>query len=116
MWLWGQLLAFAGRPGEGIELIEKAMRLNPHYPPNYLNLLGFAYRTAGRCEEAIAPLKKAITLSPNLMPAHGNLAVCYVELGQLEEARIEIAEVLRINPNVSLEVRGRISPTKIQRT
>jgi adenylate cyclase len=108
----GTTLAFAGRPEEGIGLIEKAMRLNPQYPPYYLNLLGFAYRTAGRCEEAIAPLQKAITLSPDLIPAHGNLAICYVELGQLEKARVEIAEVLRLSPNVSLESQTQNMPYK----
>jgi len=30
-------LAFAGRPEEAIGLIEKAMRLNPHYPVSYLS-------------------------------------------------------------------------------
>src|SRR5262249_47958001 len=32
----GNILIFAGRPQEGIGLIEKAMRLNPRYPPIYL--------------------------------------------------------------------------------
>ena len=34
-WL-GAILDFAGRPEEAIGLAEKAMRLNPHYPPLYL--------------------------------------------------------------------------------
>jgi tetratricopeptide (TPR) repeat protein len=84
-------------------LIEKAMRLNPHYPPPYLNQLGFAYLVAGRYEEALGPLKKVLTLNPNLMFSHLNLAVCYAELGRLEEARAEVAEVLRIVPHASLE-------------
>ena len=29
----GNILDFAGQTEEGIELIEKAMRLNPRYPP-----------------------------------------------------------------------------------
>ena len=31
------------------------------------------------------------------------LAACYAELGQLEEARAELAEALRLNPNYALE-------------
>jgi len=100
----GVILAFAGRPEEGIGLIEKAMRLNPRYPVFYLDRLGVAYRLAGRYEEAVAPLKKALTLTPNLAPAHVSLAICYVELGRLEEARTEAAEVLRLAPNFSLEI------------
>ncbi|MBI3248988.1 MAG: adenylate/guanylate cyclase domain-containing protein [Deltaproteobacteria bacterium] len=108
----GNALAFAGRPEEGIGLIEKAMRLNPRYPPRYLNFLGLAYLTAGQYEEAIVPLKKAVTLSPNFAPAHGNLAICYAELGRLEEARAELVEFLRISPNASLEMTRQNVPYK----
>jgi len=99
----GNTLVFAGRPEEGIALIQKAMRLNPRYPPRYLNLLGLAYRLAGQSEKALGPLKKAVTLAPDMMPAHVNLAACYAELGRLEEARAEVEEILRINPNFLLE-------------
>ncbi len=99
----GTILVNAGRPEKAIELTEKAMRLNPRYPPLYLQTLGVAYREAGRCEEALAPLKKVLTLNPNFGPAHLQLAPCYAELGRLEEAQAEVAEVLRVNPNASLE-------------
>jgi TolB-like protein/class 3 adenylate cyclase/Flp pilus assembly protein TadD len=108
----GNILVSAGRPEEAIGLTEKAMRLNPRYPPWYLLNLGFAYREAGRCEEALVPLKKVLTLNPNFGPAHLNLAPCYAELGRLEEAQAEVAEVLRVNPNASLEVFRQISPYK----
>jgi tetratricopeptide (TPR) repeat protein len=108
----GSILVFAGRPEEAIGLIEKAMRLNPRYPPVYLNLLGLAYRGAERYEEALAPLKKALILSPNFAPAHVNLALCYAELGRLEEARAEVAEILRLQPNFSLEVARQRLPFK----
>lgn len=108
----GNTLVFAGRAKEGVELIQKAMRLNPHYPPRYLNLLGLASRMAGQCEEAIVPLKKAVTLEPDFLPAHFNLAACYAELDQLGEARAEIAEVLRLNPNSSVELNKRFMPFK----
>jgi adenylate cyclase len=88
------------------------MRLNPHYPPQYLLELGLAYREAGRYEEALALLRKLRTLNPNFPPAHLNLAACYAALGRLEEARAEVAEVLRVNPNASLEVFKQITPYK----
>ena len=66
----------------------------------------------GRYEEAIAAFKKALTRNPNLLPAHVNLAVIYSELGREEEARAEVAEVLRINPNFSLEVLRQRLPYK----
>jgi adenylate cyclase len=99
----GGTLVYAGRPEEGIELTEKAMRLNPRYPPVYLFNLGWAYGMARRYEEALATLEKVLTLNPNWGPAHYNLAVCYAELGREEEARAEVAELLRLQPYMSVE-------------
>jgi adenylate cyclase len=67
---------------------------------------------ARRYEEALAPLKKALTRNPDFALAHLSLVVCYVELGQLEEARAEAAEVLRLNPTWSLESVRQVAPYK----
>jgi adenylate cyclase len=54
-------------------------------------------------------LQKALPFNPNYLPTHEILAVLYSELGREEEARAEVAEVLRISPNYSLEgVRQRL--------
>jgi adenylate cyclase len=95
-------------------LIEKAMRLNPHYPPVYLFFLGEAYRFTGRYEEAIAAYKRALTRNPDLLPVHIMLAVIYSELGREEEARAEVAEVLKISPKYSLEGVRQMWPYKDQ--
>lgn len=58
---------------------------------------------AGQYEEACASLKRLLTRNPKMMIAHVNIAICYVELGWLEEARAAGVEVLRLNPNWSLE-------------
>jgi tetratricopeptide (TPR) repeat protein len=88
------------------------MRLNPRYPVEYSLNLGWASRVAGRCEEALTPLKRILTLEPNFLPAHLNLAACYAELGWLEETQVEVAEILRLAPNFSLEGAGRNLPYK----
>jgi adenylate cyclase len=111
MWL-GAILFFAGRPEEALGLTEKAMRLNPHYPPFYLSVLGHSYYLMGRYEEAIAAYKKALTRNPNLLPAHQFLAIIYGGLGREEEARAEAAEILRISPNFSLETWKQMIPFK----
>ncbi len=108
----GVILAWSGRPEEAIGIIEKAMRLNPKYPPQYLQSLNLAYRLAGRYEEAIAPAKKILVLNPNFMPAHLQLASCYAHLGRLEEARAEATEVMRLLPNYSLEIARQNLPIK----
>jgi len=35
----GVILFYTGPPQEGLRMVEKAMRLNPHYPAFYLNTL-----------------------------------------------------------------------------
>ncbi|HEV8715446.1 MAG TPA: tetratricopeptide repeat protein [Candidatus Binatia bacterium] len=99
----GNVLAFVGQPEEGVKALEQAMRLNPRYPDLDLFTLAFAYRVAGRYEEALALGKKFQARQPDYGPTHFHLAVCYAELDRLEEARAEGAEILRLNPNFSVE-------------
>jgi len=99
-----ETLVWAGKPSEALGLVEKAMRLNPHYPATYLFTLGFAYFTMERYEEAVAALKRALTRSPDHLGALLVLATIYSEIGREEEARAHVAEALRVNPQLSLEV------------
>ncbi len=107
-----EILVWAGRPEEALGLVEKAMRLNPHYPVNYLFTLGFAYSTLERYEEAMATLKRALTRSPDDFGIHLLLASIYSEIGREEEARAHVAEALRINPQLSMELLEQIIPFK----
>jgi adenylate cyclase len=96
-------LMMAGRPEEAIPLLKQAIRRNPMPPGWYFIILGNSYRMIGRFDEAIVELKKAIAYSPDELGAHLTLASVYVEAGQLEVARLEAAEVMRIQPTFSLE-------------
>jgi adenylate cyclase len=108
----GLILNFAGRPEEAIGLIKKAMHLNPRYPYNYLSQLGMAYGLARRYDEATATLQSATTRNPDHLPPHLHLALSYSELSRDAEARAEVAELLRISPNYSLEGFRRVMPFK----
>lgn len=108
----GGFLSWAGRSEEAIEPIETGIRLNPRFPTNYLNHLSFAYRLAGGYEEAVTASKKLLARNPNFMLAHLQLANCYAQLGRLDEARAEAAEVLRIAPHFSLEALKQSFPFK----
>jgi len=108
------LLNFAGRPKEAIGSLEKAMRLNPHYPYWYLYHLGVAYTFTRRIEEATAAFKRVLAHNPNFLPAHTFLAAIYSALGREQEAQAEAAAVLRISPNFSLEVQRQMLPVTDQ--
>ena len=112
----GSILYFAGRPTEGIEVIEKAMRLNPHYPAQDLINLGMAYRLAGRYEDAVVTFKSALTRNSNLMLAHFWLADLYSQFGREKEAQAEMAEFMLRNPDYTVEVFRQRFPLKDQAT
>jgi tetratricopeptide (TPR) repeat protein len=96
-------LVLAGQPERAIDYGEQALRLNPRAISFAYVSLGWAYRLVGRYEEAIALLKKFLGQYPNQLGARLNLATAYQESGREEEARAEVAQVMRLNPNYSLE-------------
>jgi len=96
-------LMAAGRPEEAVPLLKQAIRRNPIPPGWYFIVLGTTYWMIGRFDEAIVELKKAIAYSPDELMAHIILAAAYAEAGRLEEARLEAAEVMRIQPTFSIE-------------
>ena len=84
---------------EGEQAIRSAMRLNPFYPVNYLAVLGDALVHQGKTSEALDAFYELVRRNPNYISAHLHLAGLYSEAGKIENARHEIAEVLRINPS-----------------
>ena len=51
-------------------------------------------------------------MNPYAGPAHGALAASYAQLGRIDEARAALAEVLRVEPDLTLgKLRDRFSPT-----
>jgi adenylate cyclase len=57
------VLSFTGRSKEALELVERAIRLNPNYPPHYLYQLGLAQFGMKRLDEAVTSLERAIALN-----------------------------------------------------
>lgn len=101
-WLATSLL-YAGRHEEAIPFFEKAIRLNPFAPTWYFFAFGSAYQLMERYEDAVTQYKKALHVAPDNVFAHLSLALTYSLSGRDEEARAEADEVLRIDPQFSLE-------------
>ncbi|MCG2775995.1 MAG: adenylate/guanylate cyclase domain-containing protein [Desulfobacterales bacterium] len=108
----GKILTFAGRWEESIPEYERAIRLNPIPPNKYIFSLGLAYGWTGQYEEAITWCEKAIRQKPNSLIAQMFMTVVYSLSGRNEEARIQAAEVLRIQPKFSLEKQKKKSTYK----
>jgi adenylate cyclase len=105
-------LRFAGRPKEAITMCKEAIRLDPIPVSLYYQSLTHSYCLTGQYEEAIAAGKKATSLGPDNLVAHAFLAAAYALHGREEEARIEAAEVLRINPKLSVDSWVKTMPFK----
>ena len=97
------VLCHAGKPEEAIPLIERAERLNPIPLPFQLLTMSLTHQLTGRYEKAVEAAKEAIRVEPNNQVAHIHLIACYIALGHEKEARAEAAELLRINPNFSVD-------------
>ena len=108
------LIASGRNVEEGSALLKKAIRLDPRNNawPAYLVIEGVAYFLMGRYEDAISVIKEQLARRPNDLIAHNWLAACYIEVGRVDDARAEAAEVMRINPGFSLERAKQMSVIK----
>jgi len=98
----------AARPEEAIVYAKKAMRLEPYYPAWFVAITLYpAYDQAGRYEEALAIADKLLerALKGEWPPGwvHWMLSISYARLDRMEEAQTHAAELLKINPNFSVE-------------
>jgi adenylate cyclase len=98
---------YSGRFDESIALIKTAMRICPYYPATYLLFLAPSYLLTGRYDEAIETCKLMLDRSRkgeiNPLYGHVYLAEAYIGLGQGQKAQEQAEEVLKINPNFTLE-------------
>jgi adenylate cyclase len=106
-YIFGMTMDFAGKFEEAIALCKDAMRLNPFYPARYLKTYGMSCLMADRKEEALTAFKEVLQRAqrgelPLLIP-HLGLCAVYAELGKEKEARTHALEILKINPNFSVE-------------
>jgi len=98
-----KVLNFSDRNEEAIPEYKIAIRLNPIPPSLYFWSLGLAYAETGQYEEGIAWCEKATDREPDSIWARIMMTAVYSWSGRDGEARDEATEVLRINPNFSLE-------------
>lgn len=95
---FGLALVHWGRTEEGMEHLERIMRLDPFHSPACQTFLGNAYYFIGRYSEAIDHLRAAARRLPNFRPTFVWLAATAAQLSNHEEAREAVAVVLRRDP------------------
>jgi adenylate cyclase len=112
-WRFASALVYAGEPAKAIAVVEAHIRLDPFYAPVAPGMLGLAYYMLRRYAKALPLLRECVLRAPNFRAGHIWLAATYAQLGQLEEARAEAAEILRIEPKFTITGTQRISVFKV---
>ncbi|MGH9601592.1 MAG: hypothetical protein ACRD24_04295, partial [Terriglobales bacterium] len=99
------LLHMTGHPPqESIDLVQRAMRLSPHDPMEWIfyDALGGAYWNAGRYEDGLAVSRRLIAILPSYYFGYLWSALNAVGLGQIEAARDFIRQARQVQPALSL--------------
>ena len=93
----GLLIAYAGDWERGCDLSEKGLQLNPNHPGWYRYT---AWHDAYRKKDYRKALGVALQLNaPKSYYTHAVLAICYAQLGQMQEARKALGDMLALKPN-----------------
>jgi len=108
---FGVTLMHLGRPEEAIPIIEKGIRLSPYDAgtPGTYQVLGLCYLLLGRVETAIELFRKSLAGNTRLYYTHMSLAAALGLKGDLVEAKVALAEALRLKPDINSIARLRSS-------
>src|SRR6185295_6459296 len=85
---------------------------NPYFPDVLLHFRALALFQLGRYEEAVDLLQQRLSRNPVTDVSRALLAASHGHLGRFDEARAAWQDVLRVNPDYSLEYRRKVLPYK----
>ena len=97
-----QIFYSVGEPARAIAIANLQMRLDPFHPHFAPLMAGVAHYHLKEYHDAQHWLTEATGRAPNHQYGHAFLAATYAQLGRLEDAHAEAAEVLRLNPRYSI--------------
>lgn len=88
-----RILNVTGRAEEAEKSVRLAMRLNPHYGPEYLIVLGQALLHQKRYGEAAEFVERAVNRQPDLSQHYVTLAAIYGHLGRTKDLDAVIEKI-----------------------
>ena len=87
-----------GRPDQALQWADQAAARDPALGWFYNRGRGWAYLVLGQFGDAVNALKQTEYGDSHLL-----LAIAYVRLGRLAEARAEVGKMMKINPEITLQ-------------
>jgi adenylate cyclase len=114
----GQVYRIAALPEEAVRSFERAMRMNPVDPAQYMAFvgMGMAFIELRRFDEAIVAGKRALRGNPSYSAAYRCLASAFAYLGRDAEAHEAAVRVLETDPAFTISAwiaRGAQSNAKL---
>jgi TolB-like protein/Tfp pilus assembly protein PilF len=108
----GMAYGYGGRADEGLQQLSLALRLSPRDPQQarYLATNGFCHLMAKRFPVAVGFLRRSVQLRPHFLAAWKSLAAAAGLAGDLETATSALAEVKRVQPDLSIDWIERYHP------
>lgn len=94
----GMAFAELSEPEKALAALERAIQLNPDDAENHFGL-GYIAQLTGHSARAVKALQKAIDLSAGHLDARNLLARIYLDQGRLDEAKIQLLEIQRRDPD-----------------
>lgn len=104
---YARFLQYIEREMEGIDLVRKAMRLNPFYPDWYWNIMGRCWHAMGRYADAVDAFER-IEIPPFWVNAY--LAACNQQLGRIDRAKLHRNRTLEEYPGFRISEYSRLFP------
>ncbi|MDH3648944.1 MAG: tetratricopeptide repeat protein [Saprospiraceae bacterium] len=91
--LWSGIQeSIAGDPYKAVQLIEKAVQLDPvTYRPLGILMTGYYY--VGRCDDAIRTAREALRSNPRNPSSRATIGLCHLQQGLLKEAEAAFDEI-----------------------
>ena len=105
--LRGQMLAMQGRGKDGLEMLERSVKLDPSNA-EALYQLGALYDRAKRNEQAVSAFEQVVKLRPNDARAYDYLALNLEPMGKVAEAEGGLSEGIGGQPEAALRLLPRL--------
>lgn len=105
----GRYHLYIGKPGEGAELVRRAMRRNPFHPNWYWNILGRCLHMLGEYEAAIVAFEN---LTVKQVWTNAYLVACHACLEHTQQASEYAAKTLELEPGFRLAEFAKVFPYK----
>lgn len=110
----GVTYVFQGRPQEGVDLLERVLKVDPFHRRQIHALVARGYVMLKSYDKAAERLKLCYAEAANYRVCYEVAAVLYMEIGQIEKAREAIETLRRLDPTFTLTTAPARLPFKLK--